>query len=53
MMTIPPQLPPLRGPSTSPLWLRVIGRTLGPLLAVLVGTSIVLGGAWLMGGNVH
>jgi hypothetical protein len=53
MMTIPPQPPPLRGRRTSPWWLRVIGRTLGPLVAVLVGASIVLGGAWLMGGNVH
>ena len=52
-MTIGAQPPPMRGRSTLLSWLRVIGRTLGVLLAAFVGASIVLGAAWLMAGNVH
>jgi hypothetical protein len=55
MVTIGAQPPPepMRRRSTLPSWLRVIGRTLGVLLAALVGASIVLGAAWLMAGIVH
>jgi hypothetical protein len=33
--------------------LRLAGRTIASLLAVLIGVGIVLGAAYLMGGNVH
>jgi hypothetical protein len=54
-MTLRPRLLPARRQKESILksWLRVIGRTIAPLLATLVGAGIVLGAAWLMGGNVY
>jgi hypothetical protein len=56
-MTIRPQPPldldPRRRRSTLHSWLRLVGRTFASLLAVLIGAGIVLGAAYLMGGNVR
>jgi hypothetical protein len=54
-MTTRPQLPlhPRRRYGTPCSWLRAVSRTITSLLAVLIGAGIVLGAAYLMGGNVR